>query len=301
MSVKLDDYVKSPLNFTGGKYKIINELINIFPKNMNRFVDLFCGGLNVSVNVHAKSILANDHMRHVVDLLKMFKTYDSKKLLKKINDVITTNKLSQTGKYGYEKYKTNSSRGVAHFNKKKYLALRDLYNRSKEKDVILLYVLIIFSFNNQIRFNSNSEFNLPVNKRDFTNNMQQNLIKFTNKLKTLNIELTNCDYSSLKIKKSDFIYADPPYLVSTATYNENGGWDEQKDKQLLSYLDKIDKRGIKFALSNALENKGKINNFLIDWSNKYKIHELERSYHNSNYNILEKNNKNTKEVVITNY
>lgn len=49
-------YIKSPLNYIGGKYKLLPQLIPFFPKEINVFVDLFCGGCNVGLNVNAKKI-----------------------------------------------------------------------------------------------------------------------------------------------------------------------------------------------------------------------------------------------------
>tara|TARA_B100000965_G_scaffold389147_1_gene394477 strand:+ start:1273 stop:2178 length:906 start_codon:yes stop_codon:yes gene_type:complete len=301
MSVKQNKYIKSPLNFIGGKHKIIDQLINLFPKNITRFIDLFCGGLNVGININAKKIIANDSMAEIIKIFEMLKEMDSKVVLDRIESLIIKNKLSQTSIYGYEKYQTDSRKGVAKFNKEKYIKLREKYNKSKTKNPMILYVLIIYAFNNQIRFNSKNEFNLPVNKRDFTNSMKKNLIEFSDKLKKINIEFYNHDYKFLKFKKSDFIYADPPYLISTATYNENGGWNEIKEEGLLEYLNKCDNKGIKFALSNVLENKGKKNNILIEWSKRYKVHKINRSYRNANYNISKKSKNNTNEVLITNY
>ncbi|WP_274599342.1 hypothetical protein [Enterococcus faecium] len=42
----------------------------------------------------------------------------------------------------------------------------------------------------------------------------------------------------MSIDTGDFIYADPPYLITTAAYNENGGWSEKDEKDLYDYLDK---------------------------------------------------------------
>ena len=66
-------FVKSPLNYTGGKYKLLNQILPLFPNKINTFVDLFAGGCNVSVNVKAKSILANDINKQIVDLYQHFK------------------------------------------------------------------------------------------------------------------------------------------------------------------------------------------------------------------------------------
>ena len=49
----MDSYIKSPMNYTGGKYKILNNIIPSFPSGIKNFVDLFAGGLNVGINVNA--------------------------------------------------------------------------------------------------------------------------------------------------------------------------------------------------------------------------------------------------------
>lgn len=47
-------YFKSCLNYTGGKHKLLNQIVPLFPNKINNFVDLFCGGANVAINVNAK-------------------------------------------------------------------------------------------------------------------------------------------------------------------------------------------------------------------------------------------------------
>ena len=100
------------------------------------------------------------------------------------------------------------------------------------------------------------------------------------------------------------MYADPPYLITCATYNEQDGWNETLEKELLAYLDRLHERGIRFALSNVLRSKGKENNILIDWVNrnrdKYRVIYLDYSYSNSNYQVKDKTSK-TDEVLIVNY
>ena len=47
------NYVKSPLNYVGEKYKLLKEIIPLFPSSIDTFVDLFGGGFNVDANVQA--------------------------------------------------------------------------------------------------------------------------------------------------------------------------------------------------------------------------------------------------------
>ena len=171
----------------------------------------------------------------------------------------------------------------------------------------MLYVIIVYAFNNQIRFNSNGEFNLPVGKRDFNRNMQEKLSAFIDRIQSQNCKFTCEDFRNFDVSKlgnSDFVYVDPPYLITCATYNEQGGWTEKDEKDLLVFLEKLDKKGIKFAVSNVLRSKGKENKILIDWlgknKGKYITHNLSFDYSNSNYHTKGRTT-NTEEVLITNY
>jgi len=299
--------IKSPLNYTGGKFKLLSQILPLFPNDINTMVDLFCGGCNVGVNVNANKIIAIDKLNVIINLMKIFKELNSELIITKIKDTIYEFNMSDTSKHGYDYYNTNSSDGLAKVNKNNFLTLRNYLNKMTDKDgigyYILLYTLIVYSFNNQIRFNSKGDFNIPVGKRDFNENIKNNLLSFIERLHDINIEFicmdfNNYDYS--RLGKGDFVYADPPYLIACATYNEQNSWTETDEIKLLTLLDSLNNRDIRFALSNVLENKGKSNDILKEWSKKYNIHYLNYSYNNSNYQIKDKTNKSI-EVLITNY
>lgn len=300
-------FAKSPLNYTGGKYRLLPQFENLFPKDIDTFVDFFCGGGNVAINSNAKKIIAIDKETNLIKILELFKNYDYMDIVNKLDSIIEKYNLSNTYKNGYEFYGQDSSSGLGNYNKKYYLNLRNDYNHmkdSEEKDFIFL-TLVIFAFNHQIRFNSKGEFNMSVGKRDFNSSIRKNLLEFCRKLVVKNISFVNSDYKNFEINsltEKDFCYFDPPYYLGDASYNENDGWNENKEKELLEYLNKVNKHGVKFALSNVTEHKGLKNEILIDWAieNQYNIHNLNYNYSNSNYHIKDKN-QITKEVLITNY
>ena len=97
----MPDYIKSPMNYTGGKYKILEHIIPSFPKSINNFVDLFAGGLNVGINVQADTIYANDQITYLVDLYKLFQDTPVDSLLSAIKERIAYFNLSQTNAEGY--------------------------------------------------------------------------------------------------------------------------------------------------------------------------------------------------------
>ena len=292
-------FIKSPLNYTGGKYKLLNQILPLFPNEINTFVDLFAGGCNVSVNIKAKSIISNDINQQIIDLYKHFKNNSINEIENSIANIINKYNLSNSSQNGYEFYNTNSKDGLANYNREGYLKLREDYNENPTP--IMFYVLVVFAFNNQIRFNKKGAFNLPVNKRDFTSNMQNHLKSFVKSIKELNIDFISKDFRDVTIPDDSFVYIDPPYLATTASYNENGGWNRTLELELLKYLDELNNKGIKFALSNVLESKGNKNQLLIDWSEQYKINYLNYSYSNCNYQTKDRDKGSTIEVLITNY
>lgn len=300
-----DKYVKSPLNYTGGKFKLLPQLFSFF-KEGETFVDVFGGGFNVGINSNCNKIIYNDKCNQLKRLIELICAYDYEQLTAKIKEVINQYSLSDTSTNGYEFYDCHSNEGVGKYNKPGYEKLKQDYNSmmdSEQRDILLL-VLVFYSFNNQIRFNSRGEFNLPVGKRDFNNSTKNNLMYFISKAKTKNIVFKSCDFDLLKndIDTNCFVYCDPPYYLGIASYNENKGWSENDEIRLLRFLSYLDKKGIKFALSNLIKHKGKEHNLLINWckENNFKVNIIKSNYSNSNYHITNKSGESV-EVLVTNY
>ena len=303
------EIIQSPLNYTGGKFKLLPQILPLFPKNIDIFVDLFCGGATVGINVKSNKTILNDTNDNLTLLFSMFKNLGND-FLSLIDEIIEKYELSQSSKYGYDYYNCDSNTGLAPYNKDRFLKLRDDFNNSKDigyYHYAMLYTLILYSFNNQIRFNSQGHFNLPVGKRDYNEKMKQKLQKFIDRLKEKDYKFSNLDFRDFDIStlnSDSFVYADPPYLITCATYNEQGGWSEKDEHDLLNFLDNFHKNNIKFALSNVLRSKGKENSILIEWtqrnSDKYKVINLNYSYNNSNYQTKNKSEV-TEEVLIVNY
>ncbi|KST91350.1 Adenine-specific methyltransferase [Lactococcus lactis subsp. lactis] len=302
-------FIKSAMNYTGGKYKLLPQLFPLFPENFTRFVDLFAGGAVVSANIAAqkntvKEIIVNDINEPVIDFYKLLSSNDKEVLSDGLASLIQQYGLSETSNKGYEFYGLDSSEGVGKHNKDKYIKLRNDYNNGKFEGVkkdLAFYLLVVYGFNNQIRFNSKGEFNLPVGKRDFNLAMQNKLNEFHTALQQNKYQFISEDFRELTdFDTETFIYCDPPYRITTASYNENGGWGLQDDLDLFDYLDKADKAGAKFALSNVVLHKNQENLELVKWSAKYNFYVLNYNYDNSNYHSGAKKSS-TVEVLVTNY
>ncbi len=279
-------YIKSPMNYIGGKYKLLPQILPNFPSYIGTFVDLFSGGCNVAINVNANRIICNDINKKIIQLFEQFKNMELSEILYQIKMRIAEYNLSKENEEGFKKF-------------------RDFYNATQNP--IDLYTLTCYSFNYQFRFNNDLEYNNPFgrNRSRFSINMEHNLIAFVSKLKELNIEFSSKDFTEVSLDNltpEDLIYCDPPYFITTGTYNDgNRGfkdWKAEQEHSLYNYLDNADRRGIKFALSNVIEHKGKVNEILHRWSKKYKIIDLNYDYSNSSYNTKK---GESREVLIINY
>lgn len=286
------------MNYTGGKYKLLHQIEPLFPEDINLFVDLFTGGGNIAVNVKANKIVANDCEENIIGIYKTFQGYDNvNELIGQIEEIIKTYGLTIDNTEAYNKFRNDYN--CLKTSQGNYSPLSS-YNIN-----ILLYVLICYSFNHQYRFNSKGEFNMPFGKErsQWNENMKNNLIKFHQRIKEKDVVFLNKDFRQLKVDKlgnDDFVYCDPPYLITCATYNEKDGWNQECEEDLLNLLDELNTKKIKFALSNVLYSKGKTNDLLIEWSKKYNVHHLDYTYQNCNYHTKDKTNKSD-EVLITNY
>lgn len=282
-------FIKSPMNYIGGKYKLLPQLMDLFPKNINTFVDLFAGSFTVTANVKAKNYICNDINYKVVEMVRTLCYADIEVVLARIHSKIKEYGLSKTNDDGYKRF-------------------REFYNLNNNP--IDLFTLSCFSFNYQFRFNNQLEYNNPFgrNRSQYSDVTEKNLIAFVEEMKQRNIEFYSRDFRQLSashLGKDDFIYCDPPYLITTGSYNDgNRGfrdWKEEEEKDLLKWLDQAALQGAKFALSNMFSHSGKNNDILIEWAKKYNIHYIDSDYSNCNYQLKDKANANSIEVVITNY
>ena len=159
-----EKYIKSPLNYVGGKYKLLKEILPLFPNDIDVFVDLFGGGFNVGINTTANKVVYNDLENHVVELLKYLKDNNTDKLLLEIDSLIEKYKLSKENAEGFNQ-------------------LREYYNEENNSPIVF-YTMICYAFNYQIRFNQNGKYNMPFGKArsSFNPSLRQKFIEFVEEL-----------------------------------------------------------------------------------------------------------------------
>lgn len=289
--------------YVGDKYKLIKEIKQYFPKNINTFIEPFVGGGTVFLNVEANSYILNDIDKNIYNIHLFLQTKACEidfidKLLKYIKKYNLSRSFLEdiVPKQLKKEYKKTY---YAKFNKQGYDKLKQDFNILESKNYLLLYLLLIYGFNRMIRFNSKGEFNVPVGNVDFNKNVLQALGDYSEFIKNKNIKFENLDFKDFIIKngfkEDDFMYLDPPYLITFSEYNKI--WNEDKEHELLNFLDNLDQRNIKFAISNVTHYKGRVNNIFLDWMKKYNVKKVQSNYISYHDNSV----KNIEEVLVINY
>jgi DNA adenine methylase Dam len=273
--------VKSPLNYTGGKFKLLPQILPLFPEHINIFYDLFGGGCNVAINVNANKIVYNDGNKFIAELVQYLATCDVDKELNIIDTIIQQYNLGKN-------------------TKKEYYYFRDMvYNQNPSPR--LLFILSCFSLNYSIRFNRSGLFNQSCGNRSFSQNMRDRFKQFNYAAKCKNIEFYNKDFTEFnQFNQDDFVYLDPPYYPTVTAYTENNNWTINDEMRMYQYLDMLNTQHVKFALSNVSVYRDKGNTVLNEWAKQYIVHNLDFAYTNNNSH-RKNNTAFTQEVLITNY
>jgi DNA adenine methylase Dam len=298
----MDKYLQTPFNYTGSKYKILEQLLPEFDYTKQIFVDAFCGGGSVFTNVLDKyeKVYANDI---ITDLTKVMKHM--------LNDKDDFLKILKTNYV------------VGKEDQEAYVRLRSDYNHTKDQHThIRLFSLILHCTNNMLRFSQKFEFNQTFGKRTYNSSTEQkinewvdyvNLITNRNENKKLSIvsksfETLIGDFNENQFKNTMF-YFDPPYgyikdggnigkkQISEAGYNAY--WKQKDELELYKTLKYIDSNGGSFAISGVIEHDGNIC-WILDklTSEGFKIIEFNHDYNKVARNKID---KGTKEVLVKNY
>jgi DNA adenine methylase len=296
--------IRSPFFYVGDKYKLMSQLKKLFPTDIDNYYEPFVGGGSSFLNTEAKKFYLNDVNKNIIKLHCYL--YDFKKNREKFFEILFKTieeyglSCSFLGKTVPDELKKEFVKTYySRYNKENYLKMREDYNKDK-KNLKLLYLLLIYGFNHMIRFNLKGDFNLPVGNVDFNQNVFVALNNYFDFLKKNNLKFFNQDYkeflNSHSFKRGDFIYFDPPYLISNSEYNKM--WSEKDERKLYQILDNLNKKNVRFGLSNLVIHKDKENEILLNWMGKYKVYEV-----NSNYISRFDNTKkiNSREVYVTNY
>jgi DNA adenine methylase Dam len=266
--------IETPFNYTGSKFKLLEQILPEFDYTKPYFVDLFMGGGSVYTNVVDKyqKILANDIIKDLVGIHQELLNSD---------DII-----EMTKSICPDKTDANA-----------FLSLRDDYNTNPSPEK--LWALMLSCTSNMMRFNQKFKFNQTFGKRTWNSSTQNKVETFIKHIRPFQdkIRFTSNTFNDVNISSDKvMVYADPPYSNTEAGYNAY--WKKDDDDKLYNFLLDIDRKGSSFMISGVLSHNGetcKLLSSLIEDKFNYKVL-------NFDYNKVSRvGKKETDEVIIMNY
>jgi len=302
LDIQANPFVK----WAGGKRQIIDEIHGFLPKIIQerdiKYIEPFVGGgavyfsLFKSPNIQESILIDNNPI--------LIATYNTIKnnVDKLISDLYI---LEQNYKQITEEKKKS----------KYYYKIREQYNELIRKiefpidnsSCIKLAAKFIFlnrtCFNGLYRVNSKGEFNVPRGNYKNPNICNsKNLFQVANALRKAKILHDDFERSEEFIDGSSFVYLDPPYrpLNSSGFISYTKiEFDDNEQKRLAKFCNKIDKLGGKFLLSNSdPKNSDPDDNFFDELYSDYRIIRI-----NARRNINRNGNERglVSELLIMNY
>ena len=302
-------YPKPFLKWAGGKTQLLDEIEKHLPKEIrdskkiDKYFEPFVGG--GAVFFYLKRMGYKIGKPYLSDINKeLILTY---KVIKKCPE-----ELIHELKYISKDYKLKNEGE----RKEYYYSVRNSFNTSlidynyekPPSEHIERASQMIFlnktCFNGLFRVNSNNEFNVPMgrNKNPLICD-EENILSVSQALEGAEI----CDISYLEsekyIDKKSFVYLDPPYRplkrdTAFLGYSKNS-FDDNSQKELGQFFEKISKKGARALLSNSdPQNTDKSDRFFDDL---YEDFNIDRVYAKRYINSKADERGDISEILVDNY
>ena len=226
------------VKWVGGKRQLLDELMPLFPKRITSYCEPFLGGGAVLFNLQPNVAYVNDINGELIQMYEVIRD--------NVEDLISA--LEE------------------HPNEEKHFySVRD-WDRDKEvyehltkvqKAARIIY-LNKTCYNGLFRVNNAGEFNTPFGHYKNPNIVNAPTLKAVSAyFQKARITFSDVDYELVlrNIARGTFVYLDPPYDPVSDTANFTGytksGFDRSEQIRLRQCCDELNRRGIKFMLSNS--------------------------------------------------
>ena len=269
------------VKWAGGKRQLLPEIRKYIPEKYSTYYEPFVGGGAVFFDIQPKKAIINDVNSELINLYKVVKN-NVDVLIKDLG------KHKNEADYFYEVRSWDRNLDI-------YKQLSDVERASR------IHFLNKTCYNGLFRVNQAGQFNAPYGRYKNPNIENKITLKAVSKyLNQANIEFRNTDFEEAVkgVRKGAFIYFDPPYDPVSDSSNftgyAKGGFNRDEQIRLKKLCDKLNRRGIKFLLSNAATD------FILDLYNeedyRIKIIPAKRTINSNGDNRGEVN-----EVLVRNY
>lgn len=272
------------LKWVGGKRQLIPSIVEFLPDEVRKhkrkynYVEPFIGGGALLFHIQPKRAIINDFNSDLINVYDVIKN-DLDSLIEDL-----------------KKHKNESE----YFYQIRVLdRTNDFIKLTKVQRASRFIYLNKTCFNGLYRVNNSGEFNSPFGRYKKPNIVNEPTLKAVNKyLNTNDIQIRNGDYFEVlkDIDHNSFVYLDPPYHPISESSNFTGyiqgGWNEIDQIRLREVCDELNKKNIKFLLSNSSAQ------LIKEQYKKYNI-QIVKATRTINSNAL--NRGEIDEVLIRNY
>jgi DNA adenine methylase len=227
------------LKWVGGKRQLIPSIVVHLPKNIReyKYIEPFIGGGAILFHLQPQYAVINDLNKELINVYEVVKN----NLGELIRDL---KKHKNESDYFYQIRALDRS--------------EDFKNLNPVRRASRIIYLNKTCFNGLYRVNNAGEFNAPFGRYKNPNIVNEPTLKAVNKyLNSNNIQISSKDYSEIlkELDSKSFVYLDPPYHPISENSNftgyVQGGWNIFDQVDLKTACDELNKKGVKFLLSNS--------------------------------------------------
>jgi len=241
------------VQWVGGKRQLMERYMEIFPKEFDNYYEPFLGGGSVFFELY--SLYENQKQYFLSDI--------NEELVITYNEIKNNpNEVKELFNKLYERHTKEFYYEVRNIDRekiadKRYKPLFNVTERLTNQEIAARFVYLNMTcFNAIYRVNKTKQFNVPIGtslKKDFS--VGNKFEKCSEYLLNAEVAYQGYEATERTIKRGDFVYLDPPYAPLTATSNFTSytkeGFDVRDQKKLRDFCDRLDNRGVLFAVSNS--------------------------------------------------
>lgn len=296
------------LKWAGGKTQLLPEFEKRLPSSVKKdkviksYIEPFIGGgamfFFLKRNYHVKKSFLFDINPELIIGYKTIQN-NSKELIKILNRMEKEylKKSEKCRKEFYYKVRDSYNLQINGFDYSNY-------NSEWIKRTSYLIFLNKTCFNGLFRQNKKGEFNVPFGRyKNPTICDQKNISQVSIALKNAKIFCADFNESDQYINEDSFVYLDPPYRPLNKTSNftsyAKDGFDDEDQRRLSSFFEKMDRRGAHLMLSNSdPKNEDPDDEFFDTLYSEYNIERVPAKRH---INCDASKRGEIKELIIRNY
>jgi DNA adenine methylase len=227
------------VKWVGGKRQLMDHIVAALPRNIRNttYVEPFVGGGAVLFHLQPREAIINDANSELVNVYNVIRN--------SVDNLIADLRTHKNNAdYFYS---------IRHLDRTPEFEGMDEIRRASR----LIY-LNKTCFNGLYRVNNAGEFNSPFGGYKAPNIVNEPVLRAVSAyLNANNVQIRNTDYAAVlqDIGRNSMVYLDPPYHPISESSNftgyVQGGWDMFDQVRLREACDELDRRGIRFMLSNS--------------------------------------------------